>query len=318
MLLRAARRQHLHRRAQCAGRVFELLRRSCTVASDAGTSLHSPIASRASSTSERAPTPSPKNCAARSGNWCASSTTNACAPGRISPKPSCFSARSASNRWWLTTTISATCARWRACTTKHSDQNGHSLPRQFSAVEVTSGSSGESSGSASSSARSPMRVRPPHATTRWNCAICSRELNMPLASGFAFRLFEPVLAQVIGAALQQRRRHADAERIAHARQVAEVQLVLQRAGAGGNDRLLPRQQRRDQVGIGLAGAGAGLGEQYATLPEGLRDGLGQALLRRARHERGDGFGECAACGQCGAAAGAEFGHVESESLELAA
>ena len=72
---------------------------SCTLASEPATSLHSPIASRASSTSGRAPRPSPKNCAASSGSWCASSTTKACAPGRISPKPSCLSARSASSKW---------------------------------------------------------------------------------------------------------------------------------------------------------------------------------------------------------------------------
>ena len=108
---------------------------------------------------------------------------NACAPGRISPNPSCFSARSASSRWWLTTTRSAACARWRACTTKHSLQNGHSVPRQLSAVEVTSGSSGESSASNSSSAMSPLRVRPLHATTRWNWLICSRDVKRgsPLA-----------------------------------------------------------------------------------------------------------------------------------------
>ncbi len=50
-------------------------------------------------------------------------------------------------------------------------------------VEVTIGSSGESSGSASSSAMSPKRVRPPQATMRWNCAICSRAVKRgsPLA-----------------------------------------------------------------------------------------------------------------------------------------
>ncbi|MDT4883297.1 hypothetical protein FQZ97_1193280 [compost metagenome] len=41
-------------------------------------------------------------------------------------------------------------------------------------VEVTSGSNGESSGSAASSAMSPNFVRPPHATMRWNWSTCSR------------------------------------------------------------------------------------------------------------------------------------------------
>ena len=40
----------------------------------------------------------PKNCVARSGNWCASSRITASAEPRRSPKPSSFSARSASRR----------------------------------------------------------------------------------------------------------------------------------------------------------------------------------------------------------------------------
>ncbi|MCW0465690.1 hypothetical protein NB705_002763 [Xanthomonas sacchari] len=139
---------------------------ACRLASAPATWRLSATQSRASSCSGRMPKPSPKKFAASSGNWCASSITKACAPGRISPKPSCFSARSASSRWWLTTTRSAACARCRACTTKHSPQNGHSVPRQLSTVEVTSGSSGESSASASSSAMSPKRVRPLQATMR--------------------------------------------------------------------------------------------------------------------------------------------------------
>ena len=40
-----------------------------------------------------------KNTPASSGIWWASSSTKACAPGRISPKPSCLIARSANSRW---------------------------------------------------------------------------------------------------------------------------------------------------------------------------------------------------------------------------
>ena len=66
-----------------------------------------------------------------------------------------------------------------------------------------------------------------------------------------------------------------------------VELVLQRAGAGGDDRLQAGQQRRDQVGEGLAGAGAGFGQQHVAPVEGIGDRRGQAQLCRARHERGD-------------------------------
>ena len=129
-----------------------------------------------------------------------------------------------------------------------------------------------------------MRVRPLHATMRWNCDDLLAAGEARLALG----LLQAVAAQVIGAALEQRGRHADAERIAHARQVAVVELVLQRAGAGGDDRLQPRQQRRHEVGEGLAGAGAGFGEQHVARVERVGDRLRQPLLRRARNEAGNG------------------------------
>ena len=65
-----------------------------------------------------------------------------------------------------------------------------------------------------------------------------------------------------------------------------VELVLQRAGAGGDDGLQPRQQRRHQVGEGLAGAGAGFGEQHAALLERIGDRGRQVLLRGAWREAG--------------------------------
>jgi len=78
---------------------------------------------------------------------------------------------------------------------------------------------------------------------------------------FALRLAHAVVAQVVRAPFQQRGFHPDAERIADAWQVAVVELVLQRARAGGNDGLLARQQRGHQIGEGLAGAGAGFRQQ---------------------------------------------------------
>ncbi len=63
------------------------------------------------------------------------------------------------------------------------------------------------------------------------------------------------------------------------------QLILQRARAGGNDGLEPGQQRRHQIGVGLAGAGAGLCQQYIALLERLGDRPGQAQLRSTWRER---------------------------------
>jgi hypothetical protein len=70
------------------------------------------------------------------------------------------------------------------------------------------------------------------------------------------------VADVVGAALEQRDRHRHLQRGAHRRQVAVEELVLQGLGAGGDDHLAAREQRRHQVGEGLAGAGAGLGHQH--------------------------------------------------------
>ncbi len=71
---------------------------ACRLASAPATWRLSARQSRASSCSGRMPKLSPKKFAASSGSWCASSMTKTCAPGRISPKPSCFSARSANSR----------------------------------------------------------------------------------------------------------------------------------------------------------------------------------------------------------------------------
>src|SRR3546814_10635727 len=65
------------------------------------------------------------------------------------------------------------------------------------------------------------------------------ELRDLLARGkawLALGALEPVAAQVVRAALEQRGLDADPQRVAHPRQVAGVELVLQRAGAGGDDR----------------------------------------------------------------------------------
>src|SRR3546814_6535881 len=66
------------------------------------------------------------------------------------------------------------------------------------------------------------------------------ELRDLLARGkawLALGALEPVAAQVVRAALEQRGLDADPQRVAHPRQVAVVELVLQRAGAGGYDGL---------------------------------------------------------------------------------
>jgi hypothetical protein len=78
-------------------------------------------------------------------------------------------------------------------------------------------------------------------------------------------------AQVVGAPLQQGHGGGPSEQAPEQRQVAMEELVLQRAGAGGNDHAPPREQRGNQVRKGLSGAGSGLGHEPA------------AVLKRAGH-----------------------------------
>ncbi len=66
--------------------------------------------SRANSSKRTLLTESPKYCEATSSSSCASSKTTAAASGRIpasgAPTASCFTARSAKNRWWFTMIMS--------------------------------------------------------------------------------------------------------------------------------------------------------------------------------------------------------------------
>src|SRR5690606_25504110 len=74
-------------------------------------------------------------------------------------------------------------------------------------------------------------------------------------------------------------------------QVALEQLVLQRLGASGDDDPPAGQQRRYEVGIGLAGAGPRLRHQHVAGLEGRLDGAGQAQLAFADAEAFDLRGE---------------------------
>jgi hypothetical protein len=85
--------------------------------------------------------------------------------------------------------------------------------------------------------------------------------------------FEMVVADVVGAAFEQRDGDGHRQRIAHERQVALEQLILQRLGAGGDDDLAAVQERRHQVGKRLACAGAGFRDELAAHRDGVRDGL---------------------------------------------
>ena len=69
------------------------------------------------------------------------------------------------------------------------------------------------------------------------------------------------MADVIGAALEQRHRDRSIERLAHGRYVAQEQLILQILGSGRDNRLAAPKQGRHQVGKGFASTGAGFCDQ---------------------------------------------------------
>ncbi len=82
--------------------------------------------------------------------------------------------------------------------------------------------------------------------------------GQPAVGGGALQM---MVADIVRAALEQRERDRELQRIANERQVALEQLVLQRLGAGGDDHLAAVEQRGNEIREGLARAGAGFGDQ---------------------------------------------------------
>jgi hypothetical protein len=106
-------------------------------------------------------------------------------------------------------------------------------------------------------------------------AIVSRE-----RCGDIFDLVKAMQAQVVCPALEQSRRHRSPDGTADQRQVAVIELVLQRLGAGTDDGLAPAHERRQQVGEGLAGSSSGLDDELAVAGDRFRNGFGHPCLSR--------------------------------------
>ncbi len=138
---------------------------SCHFASPRASCRPRPSRSREKSSACALPSVVPRNCTPASGSWCASSNTATSTLGSSSATPVSRRAMSAKNRWWFTTTTSAAIASRRARTTWHCLKSAHSLPRQFSRVEVTSGMTLLRSSRPSISARSPLFVPCDHCST---------------------------------------------------------------------------------------------------------------------------------------------------------
>ena len=88
----------------------------------------------------------------------------------------------------------------------------------------------------------------------------------------AARLAERLVAEeaeVVAAALHDRDAEVAAEGAGQERDVLAEELLLEVLGAGGDDDAAAQLHRGQQVGQGLAGAGAGLGQQHAAVGQDL-------------------------------------------------
>ena len=93
------------------------------------------------------------------------------------------------------------------------------------------------------------------------------------------RALEVVVADVVGAALEERRVKGDPERFAQNRQVLAKELVLKGLSGRRNDDAFAREQRGRQVREGLARARARLGDEGSRLFDRVGRFLGVGDLR---------------------------------------
>jgi len=98
---------------------------------------------------------------------------------------------------------------------------------------------------------------------------------------------EPIVAQVVASALQQRDACRAAECRAHERQILGEQLILERARAGGDEHTRAREQRRYQIGKGLARASAGLDDQRFARRQRVAHALRHVQLFASHLEIGE-------------------------------
>jgi hypothetical protein len=106
-----------------------------------------------------------------------------------------------------------------------------------------------------------------------------------------FRPREMVMAHVVRPALEQRERDRCLQRVAHQRQVALEELVLQRLRAGGDDDLAAVQESGHEIRERLAGSRAGLGDQRGTTLDRVGDGVRHRQLLRTEAKAGKRAGE---------------------------
>jgi hypothetical protein len=106
-----------------------------------------------------------------------------------------------------------------------------------------------------------------------------------------------VEAEVVTPPLHICRREGNIERLTKDREVLEENLFLQRFRAGGNEDAMAAQNRGDEIGERLSGAGSGLDQQHAGFFEGADDRGGHVALGLTRFEDGQRPGETALIGK---------------------
>ena len=111
------------------------------------------------------------------------------------------------------------------------------------------------------------------------------------------RALEVVVAYVVRAPLQQRDRHGHFQRLTHDLDIAIEQLVLERLGAGRNDVLAARKQRRNEVCESLPGAGPRFGDQHRVFFDGVGHGARHLDLPLAHAEAPDRLRQRAVAGK---------------------
>src|SRR5580698_2597706 len=98
---------------------------------------------------------------------------------------------------------------------------------------------------------------------------------------------EALAAEIVGTTLEECGPGRRADGVPHGRQVPMEQLVLQGLSAGGDEYTLAGEQRGQEIGEGLAGAGAGFRHQHRIALEGLGYCGREGLLLPTRREAGD-------------------------------
>ena len=101
------------------------------------------------------------------------------------------------------------------------------------------------------------------------------------------RTFKVIVADIIGAPLEQGDAYRRAQCLAHDRNILSEKLILEVLGAGRDDHFAARAYRRHQVGEGFARPRARFGNQYRIGSNRRGDAFGHIELLRTQAVAGN-------------------------------